>query len=98
MPQIPISLLNSLMKLKGFDKDSFERVHASGEQVTSIRINPLKTTITNNKRRIKDIELPGSDPIQGSTRTSTVPWSSQGYYLDVRPSFTFDPLFHAGTY
>jgi 16S rRNA C967 or C1407 C5-methylase (RsmB/RsmF family)/NOL1/NOP2/fmu family ribosome biogenesis protein len=27
-----------------------------------------------------------------------VPWCPQGYYLDTRPSFTFDPLFHAGCY
>jgi NOL1/NOP2/fmu family ribosome biogenesis protein len=27
-----------------------------------------------------------------------VPWSQLGYYLDKRPSFTFDPLFHAGCY
>ena len=27
-----------------------------------------------------------------------VPWCTNGYYLDVRPSFTFDPLFHAGCY
>ena len=27
-----------------------------------------------------------------------VPWSSNGYYLKERPSFTLDPLFHAGTY
>jgi NOL1/NOP2/fmu family ribosome biogenesis protein len=27
-----------------------------------------------------------------------VPWSSWGYYLSERPSFTFDPLFHAGAY
>ena len=27
-----------------------------------------------------------------------VPWSEQGYYLDGRPTFTFDPLFHAGCY
>ena len=29
---------------------------------------------------------------------SRVPWSEQGYYLDGRPTFTFDPLFHAGCY
>ena len=28
----------------------------------------------------------------------TVPWSQWGYYLAERPSFTFDPLFHAGYY
>ena len=27
-----------------------------------------------------------------------VPWSSAGYYLPERPSFTSDPLFHAGAY
>lgn len=27
-----------------------------------------------------------------------VPWCAEGYYLDKRPSFTFDPLFHAGCY
>ena len=27
-----------------------------------------------------------------------VPWCGEGYYLDTRPSFTFDPLFHAGCY
>ena len=27
-----------------------------------------------------------------------VPWSMSGYYLPERPSFTFDPLFHAGCY
>jgi 16S rRNA C967 or C1407 C5-methylase (RsmB/RsmF family)/NOL1/NOP2/fmu family ribosome biogenesis protein len=29
---------------------------------------------------------------------SPVPWSSNGYYLDSRPSYTLDPLFHAGCY
>ncbi|MCF7822653.1 MAG: hypothetical protein K9N35_00625 [Candidatus Marinimicrobia bacterium] len=27
-----------------------------------------------------------------------VPWCSDGYYLQSRPNFTKDPLFHAGTY
>ena len=27
-----------------------------------------------------------------------VSWCSEGYYLATRPSFTFDPLFHAGAY
>ena len=27
-----------------------------------------------------------------------VPWCAEGHYLDARPSFTFDPLFHAGCY
>jgi 16S rRNA C967 or C1407 C5-methylase (RsmB/RsmF family)/NOL1/NOP2/fmu family ribosome biogenesis protein len=27
-----------------------------------------------------------------------VPWNSFGYFLETRPSFTFDPMFHAGAY
>ena len=30
--------------------------------------------------------------------TQPVPWCNNGLYLDSRPSFTFDPLFHAGCY
>jgi 16S rRNA C967 or C1407 C5-methylase (RsmB/RsmF family)/NOL1/NOP2/fmu family ribosome biogenesis protein len=30
--------------------------------------------------------------------SNTVPWCSGGYYLEHRPSFTLDPLFHAGCY
>src|SRR6187402_2422850 len=29
---------------------------------------------------------------------SKIGWSDYGYYLETRPSFTFDPLFHAGSY
>lgn len=27
-----------------------------------------------------------------------ITWSEHGYYLSQRPTFTFDPLFHAGAY
>lgn len=29
---------------------------------------------------------------------TAVPWSSSGFFLEERPSFTLDPLFHAGCY
>lgn len=77
--QLPSFLLNSLTDTKGFNKEAFEQVHASGEQVTSIRVNPRK------RAEIKNLN-------------SKVPWTSDGYYLEQRPSFTFDPLFHAGCY
>ncbi len=32
------------------------------------------------------------------TDSTVVPWCADGYYLSSRPSFTFDPLFHAGCY
>jgi NOL1/NOP2/sun family putative RNA methylase len=39
---LPQPLLDSLQDVKGFDQEAFEQVHQSGEQVTSIRINPAK--------------------------------------------------------
>lgn len=30
--------------------------------------------------------------------STPVPWTPHGFYLSQRPSFTFDPLFHAGCY
>ncbi len=81
--QIPSSLIDSLQHVKGFDREAFENVHASGEQVTSIRLNPAK--------------MKGALPFIPHS-PQPVPWSSYGYYLAERPSFTFDPLFHAGVY
>lgn len=40
--------------------------------------------------KIKDFE---ADDVEGR-----VPWCESGRYLNNRPSFTFDPLFHAGAY
>ena len=34
----------------------------------------------------------------GFERGQIIPWTSKGYYLSERPTFTFDPLFHAGCY
>lgn len=84
--QLPLPLINSLEGVKGFDKDAFLNVHQSGEQITSIRINPLKWS---------EAEMLNHTPLNGGDK---VPWSRHGYYLTQRPSFTFDPLFHAGCY
>lgn len=92
---LPSELLSSLEGVKGFDAAAFERVHASGEQVTSIRLNPAKlpAMVAADGRG----SAPGFD-WPGSVAPGRVPWSGLGYYLGERPSFTFDPLFHAGTY
>ena len=34
----------------------------------------------------------------GEHGTSNVPWCKNGFYLEERPNFTFDPLLHAGAY
>jgi 16S rRNA C967 or C1407 C5-methylase (RsmB/RsmF family)/NOL1/NOP2/fmu family ribosome biogenesis protein len=97
LSNLPPALLKSLQDLPGFNMASFEAVHASGEQVTSIRLNQAKLSITNNEQASLDKEWVGITT-HGSRLTTHVPWSSYGYYLPNRPSFTFDPLFHAGTY
>ena len=33
-----------------------------------------------------------------SDHAKQIPWCPEGYYLEERPQFTFDPLFHAGCY
>jgi 16S rRNA C967 or C1407 C5-methylase (RsmB/RsmF family)/NOL1/NOP2/fmu family ribosome biogenesis protein len=43
--KLPATLLDSLQHVEGFDKNAFVRVHESGEQVTSIRLNPLKPVL-----------------------------------------------------
>ena len=88
---LPAELLRSLKGVKGFDEKAFVKVHRSGEQVTSIRVNPYKVvkseTSTANSFHVPDL-----------TSHEKIPWTEYGYYLETRPSFTFDPLFHAGCY
>jgi len=91
--QLPEKLLRSLEGIEGFDKEAFEKVHQSGEQVTSIRINPLKLSNVRHETSMKDFTHDSRLTVH-----DRVPWSQYGYYLDQRPSFTFDPLFHAGCY
>lgn len=69
-------------------------MHESGEQVTSVRINPEKP-IRNTQRAIDNSSPTAYCPLPVDTK---IPWSSYGYYLTERPSFIFDPLIHAGAY
>ena len=39
---LPQQLIESLKDVKGFDEAAFKEVHASGEQVTSVRLKPDK--------------------------------------------------------
>jgi len=90
---LPEKLLASLEGIEGFDKEAFEGMHQSGEQVTSIRINPFKSANVKRETSMEDFIHHSPFAIHDK-----VPWSQYGYYLSQRPSFTFDPLFHAGCY
>lgn len=43
-------------------------------------------------------EKPGAASHFSAISDGRVPWSSMGLYLNERPRFTYDPLFHAGLY
>ena len=49
---------------------------------TTIRINPAKADLA----------------MLGYAQAEQVPWCAEGVYLSSRPTFTLDPLFHAGAY
>lgn len=85
MFQLPEKLLQSLNGIKGFELPQFIAAHHTAVPVTSIRINTAKTSA--------DTLFP-----QLNTGFEKIPWCNDGYYLNERPSFTFDPLFHAGYY
>ncbi|MDA3613185.1 methyltransferase RsmF C-terminal domain-like protein [Polluticaenibacter yanchengensis] len=80
---LPTALLESLHHVPGYDENGFIRVHESNLNITSVRFNKYK-------------------PIAGEQEylplKRQVPWNEAGYYLAERPSFTLDPLFHAGAY
>lgn len=88
MLPLPAALLHALEGTEGFDRDAFIDVHRSGEQVTSVRLNPAKVSSDSGTT---------SSSLPFST-TEKVPWSDSGYYLAQRPVFVFDPLLHAGCY
>lgn len=51
----------------------------------SIRLNPFKLA-------------EGTHKVNPELNPHPIPWCKEGYWLDTRPNFTFDPLLHAGAY
>lgn len=87
---LPSSLLAGLQGLPGFEREAFGQVHAAGEAVTSLRLNPAK--LHNAEQTEKVWQQLKATPV------TRVPWCQYGYYLPQRPSFTLDPFFHGGAY
>ncbi len=85
---LPQQLLQSLSAAPGFKQVAFVKAHEE-QAITSIRFQPIKFSILHQYHSINSVQLPISHP---------VPWCEAAYYLQERPSFTFDPLFHAGLY
>lgn len=88
----------------------FGQYMKSFEQPTpvSIRLNPLKIKkyLSSLYQEGEKVPTPlGSYSTKDNpfnlllaTGFSKIPWCCYGYYLPTRPTFTFDPLFHAGIY
>ena len=82
---LPTSFVNYTRHLLGEKEYEELGIALTQEPSVSIRLNPFC---------FKSEEL----LINSSLRCEPVPWSSLGCYLEKRPTFTFDPLFHAGCY
>lgn len=83
MPSLPEPFLKSLEGIPGYHREHFLATHESGERLTSIRLNPEKIFNPN---------------VASWQEEKIIPWCNQGRYLIGRPSFTTDPLIHAGAY
>jgi 16S rRNA C967 or C1407 C5-methylase (RsmB/RsmF family)/NOL1/NOP2/fmu family ribosome biogenesis protein len=89
LPGLPTTLLDSLQQAPGFNHEAFARVHEEAKKLTSLRLHPQRLSPSQQQEVLAALAPITAEP---------VPWNSTGYYLSERPSFTFDPLFHAGAY
>lgn len=80
--QLPVDFVQSIQTLLGKEYENLLSSIAE-ETPVSIRLNPFKM-----QRNSKEFSFPAEQ----------IPWSQQGFYLNERPAFTFDPLFHSGYY
>ncbi len=80
--ELPFDFTIYMRNLLGEEAYAQFEMALQSEPIVSIRLNPMK-------------------PFMEAGRLASlkpVPWSDSGYYLHERPTFTFDPLFHAGCY
>ena len=80
---LPQHFLESISSCAGFDEPAFIEAHQQ-PAATSIRFNPLRSNLAVSS--YQEIKL------------SDVPWCGHGIYLKTRPTFTLDPLLHAGAF
>ncbi len=83
----PAEFINDLRESLGPERA--ERIVAALDEApeVSVRVNPFKLTLTALRDHF------------GKMAGEPVPWApEEAFYLRERPSFTLDPLFHAGAY
>ncbi len=80
--ELPPLFVRQMRTLLGEAYEPFATALAE-EPPVSLRLNPQK------RWSAEEVPFPGAE---------RVPWCAEGWYLPERPSFTLDPLFHAGAY
>ena len=81
---LPEKFIASLAGLPGFDKAAFVETHQVPADFTAVRMNQFK---------------PFDHAAHPFMHAKTpVDWCAEGFYLNGRPSFVVDPLWHAGAY
>jgi 16S rRNA C967 or C1407 C5-methylase (RsmB/RsmF family) len=88
--QLPEDFIRETRQLMGSERYSRYMEAFDEEAPVSIRLNPKNIS----QRDGSFVTL----AISQKNRPSVIPWCPEGYYLEGRPQFTFDPLFHAGCY
>lgn len=83
---LPEEFLLSTESLLGPDRFAIFMDAMEQEPPVSIRVNPRKAA------------LPWPPAAFADGVCERVGWCEEGYYLPLRPNFTFDPLLHAGCY
>ena len=83
----PAEFINDLRETLGPERAGRIVAALAGEPAVSVRVNPFKMSLQTLRDHF--------GPLAGDP----VPWApEEGLYLQERPVFTLDPLFHAGAY
>ena len=95
--QLPEDFIRETKQLMGAERFSRYMEAFDEEAPVSIRLNPQtlgdgSSLFDNNSASMSQTKKNRPQMFE------RVPWCKEGYYLEGRPQFTFDPLFHAGCY
>ena len=91
MANLPEDFIRETKQLMGQERFSRYMEAFDEEAPVSIRLNPKK--ISQSDGSCIPSAASGQNP-----SAFVIPWCPEGNYLEGRPQFTFDPLFHAGCY
>ncbi len=95
--QLPADFTQKTKLLMGSERFSRYMEAFDEEAPVSIRLNPQP--LGDGSSVAENNSAPSGQPLKNRPRMAEqVPWCEEGYYLEGRPQFTFDPLFHAGCY